>query len=151
MSVESLGGRYEARTTLAAEHGAEAAQRARELEVDNQRAQDGALQAYIEGMDRLLIDKSLRGSAEGSDPRAVGRARTLTVLPRLYGSRKASVLQFLYEAGLIRPAIDETKETTVVKLDNADLRGATGITNEELERQAESLEGTVMPDGSKHP
>lgn len=129
----------------------------------------------------MLIDKSLRGSAEGSEARAVGRARTLTVLPRLYVSRKSSVLQFLYEAGLIRPEIDETKETTVVKPDNADLsaadlrgafllgaelpaanlsgtdlrgadlRVATGITNEELERQAESLEGAVMPDGSKHP
>lgn len=30
-------------------------QRARELEVENQRAQDEALQAYIEGMERLLI------------------------------------------------------------------------------------------------
>ena len=38
----------------------------------------------------------------------------------------------------------------------ADLRrthmlGATGVTRQELEQQAYSLEGAVMPDGSKHP
>jgi uncharacterized protein YjbI with pentapeptide repeats len=31
------------------------------------------------------------------------------------------------------------------------LSGATGITTEELEQQAASLEGVIMPDGSKHP
>jgi uncharacterized protein YjbI with pentapeptide repeats len=31
------------------------------------------------------------------------------------------------------------------------LRGAKGITAEELEQQAYSLEGAIMPDGSKHP
>jgi uncharacterized protein YjbI with pentapeptide repeats len=36
-------------------------------------------------------------------------------------------------------------------LSRADLSGAIGITNEELEHQAESLEGTIMPDGSNHP
>jgi uncharacterized protein YjbI with pentapeptide repeats len=35
-------------------------------------------------------------------------------------------------------------------LSDADLRGAVGITKEELERQAFSLEGATMPDGSKH-
>jgi uncharacterized protein YjbI with pentapeptide repeats len=36
-------------------------------------------------------------------------------------------------------------------LEGADLRDAQGVTEEELEKQAESLEGTIMPDGSKHP
>jgi uncharacterized protein YjbI with pentapeptide repeats len=36
-------------------------------------------------------------------------------------------------------------------LNRADLRSATGVTNEELERQAEDLAGATMPDGSKHP
>src|SRR5215212_9992213 len=35
-------------------------------------------------------------------------------------------------------------------LTGADLRGAQGITNEVLESQARSLEGAIMPDGSKH-
>ena len=36
-------------------------------------------------------------------------------------------------------------------LSGADLSGAIGITNEELEQQAYSLEGAIMPDGSIHP
>jgi hypothetical protein len=36
-------------------------------------------------------------------------------------------------------------------LSGANLSGAKGITNEDLERQAYSLEGAIMPDGSKHP
>ena len=36
-------------------------------------------------------------------------------------------------------------------LSGANLEGATGSTNEELEQQAASLEGAIMPDGSTHP
>jgi Pentapeptide repeats (8 copies) len=36
-------------------------------------------------------------------------------------------------------------------LSGAFLRGAKGITNEKLERQAASLKGATMPDGSKRP
>jgi uncharacterized protein YjbI with pentapeptide repeats len=36
-------------------------------------------------------------------------------------------------------------------LEGANLQGATGITNDELERQAKSLKGATMPDGSIHP
>jgi len=35
-------------------------------------------------------------------------------------------------------------------LQDADLSGARGITSEDLEKQAQSLEGATMPDGSKH-
>jgi hypothetical protein len=35
-------------------------------------------------------------------------------------------------------------------LRGAYLRGARGITNKQLEQQAETLEGAIMPDGSKH-
>ena len=35
-------------------------------------------------------------------------------------------------------------------LDNANLSGAKGITNEELEQQAVSLEGANMPNAQKH-
>jgi hypothetical protein len=36
-------------------------------------------------------------------------------------------------------------------LNGANLSGTKGITNEQLEQQAETLEGAIMPDGSKHP
>jgi uncharacterized protein YjbI with pentapeptide repeats len=48
----------------------------------------------------------------------VARARTLTVLPRLDGNRKARVVQFLYESRLI------TKDGGIVDLKGADLSGA---------------------------
>jgi uncharacterized protein YjbI with pentapeptide repeats len=36
-------------------------------------------------------------------------------------------------------------------LSKADLKGVTGITSEELEKQAKSLKGTIMPNGVNHP
>ena len=36
-------------------------------------------------------------------------------------------------------------------LSDANMQGATGVTHQELEQQAYSLEGAIMPDGSKHP
>ena len=38
----------------------------------------------------------------------------------------------------------------VTNLAEADLSGATNITNRELEQQAEFLDGATMPDGSVH-
>jgi hypothetical protein len=99
---------------------AEEARRERELEVESKRAQDAALQAYLDQMAELLIDYAM-GSRSGepdSPLSVVARARTLTVLPRLDGHRKRSVLQFLYESGLI------VKAPTVVDLAGADLRRA---------------------------
>ena len=48
----------------------------------------------------------------------MARARTLTVLPRLDGDRKARVVQFLYEAGLI------TRNHAVLELAGGDLSEA---------------------------
>ena len=62
-------------------------------------------------MGQPLLDKDgpLRQSKEGDETRTLARARTLTVLRRLKRERKARVVQFLYEAGLIakcRPMVD---------------------------------------------
>ncbi len=48
----------------------------------------------------------------------LSRVRTLTVLPRCDGRRKAIVLDFLYESGLI------DKDKKIVDLDGADLSEA---------------------------
>ena len=66
---------------------------------DNQR--ETAFQAYIDKMSELLLHEKLRDSTEEDEVRNVARVRTLTVLPRLDGKRKGSVLQFLYESGHI--------------------------------------------------
>ena len=93
-------------------------QQQRGLEIEDQRAQDEALQAYLDQMSQLLIEEDLLNVDPGDTPTIVARARTLTVLPRLSSRRKRSVLQFLYEAALI----DE--DHTIVTLAGADLSGA---------------------------
>jgi len=83
------------------------------------RAQDDALQAYLDQVGQLLLDKDppLRQSEEDSEVRTLARARTLSVLARLDGGRKAQVVQFLYELDLI------TAGRVIVDLKNADLSG----------------------------
>jgi uncharacterized protein YjbI with pentapeptide repeats len=90
----------------------------RELTRDNQR--EAALQAYIDKMSELLLDKvtPLGKSDSPDEVRKIARVRTVTVLPRLDGVRKMSVLRFLHESRLI----DEDK--SIVDLEGANLRGA---------------------------
>jgi hypothetical protein len=168
-----------------------------------QRAQDDVLQAYLDQMNTLVLEKNLHNPdpdgvfkiAEGYEmnkAEILARARTLTVLRRLDPNRKAQVLQFLVEAALVqnlpergRPVLSligaDLQEAPlgfydlhVINLDGADLTradlhdanlsgaslsgadlsgadlgAATGITNEELEQQAKSLEGATMPNGEK--
>src|SRR5215469_2886887 len=71
----------------------------RDVALDNQR--EAALQAYIDSMSELLLHEKLPESGEDDEVRTIARVRTLTVLPRLDGARKRSVLQFLHESGLI--------------------------------------------------
>src|SRR5215217_1755018 len=85
-------------------------------EVEEQRAQDTALQAYLDQMSLLMLEKDLHDSEAGSDVRTLARARTLTVLRRLDGTRKGSVVQFLAESDLI------VKDSSVLDLTGADLR-----------------------------
>jgi len=89
-----------------------------ERDVEDQRAQDTALQAYLDQMTELILEKNLRDSKEESEVRTLARARTLTVLGRLGPDRKRSVLQFLYESTLVQ------QSNPIVDLENADLSEA---------------------------
>jgi len=132
---------------------------------DNQR--EAALQSYIDKMSELLLSHHLSddrppgskdtkpmepdwtGTAPSPSPeeeawhqaRRLGRIRTLTVLRRLDGNRKAVVLQFLYESNLIlgdAPCIDlsgadlSSVNLRNVKLRNANLNGV-DLTNAVLD------------------
>jgi uncharacterized protein YjbI with pentapeptide repeats len=94
------------------------AQQRRELE--EERARANALPAYLDQMLELLFDKDrpLRGSKESDVVRTLARVRTLTVLARLDGGRKPTVIQFLYESKLI------DRDHPVVSLNGADLSDA---------------------------
>jgi uncharacterized protein YjbI with pentapeptide repeats len=111
-------------------------QQKRELDVEQQSAQDKALHAYLSAMSDLMINHRLRApkpedevhtaakplgqdvEPSNEDVRAVARARTLTALSRLDAGRKRSVLQFLYESGLIN------RGEVIVDLRGADLSDA---------------------------
>jgi uncharacterized protein YjbI with pentapeptide repeats len=91
-----------------------------ERELAEQSAQEEALQAYLDQVGTLLLEKDLRNSAEDSEVRTLARARTLTVLGRLDPSRKTEVVQFLVEAELIQSV---KGRQPIIRLDGADLRG----------------------------
>jgi Pentapeptide repeats (8 copies) len=101
-----------------------------ELETVTQQARDAALRAYLDQMSQLLTDKErpLHDANPGESLSTVARARTLTVLPTLDANQGRSVLQFLYEAGLIdkeHPIVDLTgAELRGIDLDGANLSGA---------------------------
>jgi hypothetical protein len=98
------------------------------------RGLDDTLQAYLDGMSQLLTDKDqpLHRAQPGDNLSTVARARTLTVLGRLDRHRKRSVLQFLYESGLIYKedtVLDKGSRLLeqrhhIVSLDQADLTEA---------------------------
>jgi uncharacterized protein YjbI with pentapeptide repeats len=106
-------------------------QDARQRELEEQRAQDVALQAYLDQMGNLLLERNLRESEEGSEVRTLARARTLTVLARLDPSRKTAAMRFLVEAKLVQ-RVEETQpiinlsdaDLSEVVLEGANLRGA---------------------------
>jgi uncharacterized protein YjbI with pentapeptide repeats len=56
----------------------------------------------------------------------------------------------LYGADLSEADLSEA-DLSRAYLSRANLKGVTGITVEELEKQAKSLKGATMPDGSIHP
>ena len=71
--------------------------------IEEQRAQDEALQTYLEQMGQMLLDKDrpLRQSKEGDEVQLLARARTVTILRRLDSARNRDILQFLREARLV--------------------------------------------------
>ena len=69
------------------------------------------------------------------------------MLERLDPSRKTAVVQFLVEANLVQRVAGTGP---IISLNGADLDGARGVTNRELEQQASLLSRTTMPNGQKY-
>ena len=120
-----------------------------ERELESERAQEDVLPAYLDQMIELLNDEDrpLRQAMEGDEVSIQARVRTLTVLPRLDGSRKTTVMQFLSEAGLITqgqrdllhdPAMPSWRKTIVdltgADLSKADLRNKIDLHEANLEK-----------------
>jgi uncharacterized protein YjbI with pentapeptide repeats len=92
-----------------------------ERELAEQRAQDEALQAYLDQMSSLILNEDLSASNENNKVQVLARARTLTVLGRLDPSRKEAVMQFLAEAGLVQ---GKEGNQPIISLAQADLSDA---------------------------
>ncbi len=80
--------------------------------------QENLLQAYIDHMTELLLDKGLRTSAPNDEIRDIMRTRSLTVLRILDPVRKGLLVRFLSEASLIE------KKDFIIDLSLVDLRWA---------------------------
>jgi hypothetical protein len=99
------------------------ANRDKDMQIASDQQQEATLNAYLDDMTTLLLDKKL-GSQAAADKAAsaeaavVARERTLTTLLRLHDGRNRIVLQFLQDAHLIGI------QDAVIDLSNADLSNA---------------------------
>jgi|SRR5215217_1285503 len=91
-----------------------------ERKLAEQRAQDEALQSYLDQMSMLMLEKHLRKSEEDSEVRTLAQARTLTVIRRVDTSRKDEIMRFLLEADLVHRV---GGMAPVIELGGADLSG----------------------------
>jgi uncharacterized protein YjbI with pentapeptide repeats len=83
--------------------------------VEEQRAQNEALQAYLDQMSHLMLEKDLLRSDVGDSVFTLARARTTTAISQLDGEHNQAVTRFLSDSGLLKdPAL----------LANADLEDA---------------------------
>jgi hypothetical protein len=113
-------------------------QQAQQEYIQDQKAKDASLQAYIDGMAVLLLDENLPTSEEDAVVRDVARARTLVALLAVGPERKRNVIRFLYESNLIN------NPNRIVDLTEANLEDA-DLTNSPL--SGIDLSGTNLSDG----
>jgi uncharacterized protein YjbI with pentapeptide repeats len=85
------------------------------LESDRQRQK--TLEDYYACITDLLLRGQLKGAGASAEARSIARTRTLAALRLLDSGRKAQLLQFVYEAGLIDAG-------SAINLNGADFTGA---------------------------
>jgi uncharacterized protein YjbI with pentapeptide repeats len=89
-----------------AQQRAEELRTGREQAIEEQRAQNAALQAYLDQMSRLVLEEDLLGSAEGDAVFTLAQARTTTALTQLDGEHNQAATRFLSDSGLLEePAL----------------------------------------------
>lgn len=72
-----------------------------DLELAQDQQRETMLQAYLDRMADLLLQRQLGTSQKEDEIRQVARARTLTILRRLDAERKTALVRFLVEAQLV--------------------------------------------------
>jgi uncharacterized protein YjbI with pentapeptide repeats len=118
------------------------AQRAEsERRIQQQNAQDEALQAYLDQMTQLILDRKLLEADEDDPVYTLAQARTSTVISRLDAAHNRNATRFLSDSGLAEttqfgaPSVSLFRD---IDLSGADLRGVTlvgaDLSNAELQR-----------------
>jgi uncharacterized protein YjbI with pentapeptide repeats len=97
-----------------------------EQELAEQRAQDEALQAYLDQMSLLMLDRKLLEAEEGDPVYTLAQARTSTAILRLDAEHNESVTRFLTNSGLAGKSVSESSISLFREIDlrKANLSGA---------------------------
>src|SRR5215212_2513068 len=95
-----------------------------ERELAEQRAQDEALQAYLDQMSHLILDRQLLEVEQGDPVHTLAQARTSTAILRLDAEHNESVTHFLITSGLSVRSKDSPRLLRGSTLSHANLSGA---------------------------
>jgi uncharacterized protein YjbI with pentapeptide repeats len=131
---------------------------AAERELAEQRAQDEALQAYLDQMSQLMLDRKLLVAEPGDPVHTLAQARTSTVILRLDAEHNASVIRFLSDSGLagsdescvslLRGIVLERATLRFVDLRSIDLSDASLI---DADLSEADLRGSTLTDANLMP
>jgi uncharacterized protein YjbI with pentapeptide repeats len=94
--------------------------------IQNKQEKDAALQAYLDHMGQLMLnkDRPLGESKQDDAVQTLARMRTVTALRMLDAEQNESVTTFLKESDLVNFRLPSDKTETVLRLDHADLKEA---------------------------
>jgi uncharacterized protein YjbI with pentapeptide repeats len=97
-----------------------------EHQLEERRADDAALQAYLDQIGTLMLNKNLLESEPGDSAYTLAQARTSTAISRLDADHNRHVTRFLSDSGLSGQAGGESSISLFRKIDlsGADLSGA---------------------------
>src|SRR5829696_928753 len=95
-----------------------------ERELAEQRAQDEAVQAYLDQMSHLILDRQLLEVEQGDPVHTLAQARTSTAILRLDAEHNESVTHFLITSGLSVRSKDSPRLLRGSTLSHAKLSGA---------------------------
>jgi uncharacterized protein YjbI with pentapeptide repeats len=95
-----------------------------ERKLAEQRAQDEALQAYLDQMSQLILDRKLLEAEQGTPLYTLAQARTSTVILRLDAEHNESVSRFLINSGLAESSEASARLLREITLSHATLSGA---------------------------
>ncbi len=95
-----------------------------ERKLAEQQAQDEALQAYLDQMSQLMLDRKLLEAEQGDPVHTLAQARTSTVILSLDAEHNESVTRFLIDSGLAVSSEASPRLIRDVTLSYATLSGA---------------------------